>query len=97
MEKDQTGGAQSDFCGTAIAGELYDCQGYAPATREFCSQEKKTCFADVNRLLSSQEKKLPDASSIEELCQRFGFFSKTRFLLSGRRSNTNKSRKAYSR
>ena len=43
--------------------------------------EKKTCFAVVNRLLSSQDKKLRGASSIEELCQRFASFFQIKITL----------------
>ena len=32
---------------------------------------EKTCFTVVNKLLGDQDRKLPDASSIKELCQRF--------------------------
>ena len=42
--------------------------------------EKKTCFAVVNRQLSSQDKKLPDASSVE-LCQRFASFFQNKISL----------------
>ena len=42
--------------------------------RVLSAGEKKTSFAVVNRLLSNQDKKLPDASSIEELCQTFASY-----------------------
>ena len=82
MEKNLTGSAQDRSLEHRSQVNIM----IAKATHEYyegvlSAGEKETCLAVVNKLLSDQGRKLPEASSIKELCQRFASFSQIKITL----------------